>query len=694
MPEPLGRSQRYMPGLDGLRAVAVLAVIAYHLGFSWAPGGLLGVGVFFTLSGYLITDLLLAQRSSGRMRLADFWLARARRLLPALFLMLAVVVVWVVAIGPGQTAEFRNAVIAAAIYVANWQLIFQHVSYFASFGPPSPLNHLWSLGVEEQFYIVWPLLLLLGLRFIRERSPASGRRPRLAAVTLLLAAGSAAEMALLYRPTLDPSRIYFGTDTRAFELLAGAALAMVWPSRALRQKILPGARRTLDAIGAVGLLAILALIWRTSQYSAFLYRGGFVLLSVATVLVLAALAHPACRLGRVLSFGPLRWTGVRSYGIYLWHVPIVVPTTPAADHGISLGRDALQVAATFIVAALSWRFVEQPIRHGALGRLWKRARNLRWELPPLARSRAFAVPIALLALVSIAGGVGLAAIPGPRPSPRSRITAVIPSAWTSTHRTTGDATATKTKTSTTRAMPARGGGPPLPPTSPATGGALAPAVGAALAGVSHDPSTASSSCRAVIHIGDSTSEGLTSPDYLPDASERIEAQYADVGVTTQHYEISGARSIVETYEGQPNGYQVATAWKHAGYRGCWVLALGTNDTANVYVGSNVGRLARIQRMMSVIGNQPVMWVNLKSLLTSGPYSEQNMQLWNEALADACHEHPNMHIFDWASVVQDSWFINDGIHYNTPGYAARAHLIAQALARAFPQTGHSSGCLVR
>jgi peptidoglycan/LPS O-acetylase OafA/YrhL len=694
MPEPVGRSQRYMPGLDGLRAVAVLAVIAYHLGFSWAPGGLLGVGVFFTLSGYLITDLLLAQLATGRMRLADFWLARARRLLPALFLMLAVVVVWVVGIGPGQPAEFRNAVIAAALYVANWQLIFQHVSYFASFGPPSPLNHLWSLGVEEQFYIVWPLLLLFGLRFIRERSSASGRRPRLAVVTLLLAAGSAVEMALLYRPTLDPSRIYFGTDTRAFELLAGAALAMVWPSRALRAKIVPGARRTLDALGAVGLLAILGLMWRTSEYSALLYRGGFVVLSVATVLVVAALAHPACRLGRVLSFGPLRWIGVRSYGIYLWHVPIVVLTTPAADHGINLGRDALQVAATFLVAALSWRFVEQPVRHGALGRLWKRTRDLRRELAPLARGRAIAVPIALLALLSIAAGVGLAKIPGTHHSPRTRTTAIIPRGGTSTHRRTGDSTATETSTAgATSAV--GGGGPPPPPTSPDTGGALAPEPGAALAGASHGPSPGlRSSCRAVIHIGDSTSEGLTSPEYLPDPSERIEAQYADVGVAIQHYEISGARSIVETYEGQPNAYQVATAWKQAGYRSCWVLALGTNDTANVYVGSNVGRLARVQRMMSAIGNQPVMWVNVKSLLTSGPYSEQNMQLWDQALADACHQYPNMRIFDWASVVQDSWFIDDGIHYNTPGYAARAHLIAQALARAFPQTGHSSGCFVR
>jgi len=202
-----------------------------------------------------------------------------------------------------------------------------------------------------------------------------------------------------------------------------------------------------------------------------------------------------------------------------------------------------------------------------------------------------------------------------------------------------------------------------------------------------------SSCRAVVDIGDSTSEGLTSAAYLPDPTERIEAQYAAVGVTIQHFEISGARSIVETYEGESNAYQVAQAWRQDGYRGCWVLALGTNDTANVYVGSNVGRLARIQRMMSAIGNQPVMWVNVKSLLASGPYAEQEMQLWDDALLQACHEYPNIRVFDWAAVVRSSWFIADGIHYNTPGYAARSHLIAQALAHAFPASGHSAGCVV-
>ena len=280
MPEPLKQSSRYMPGLDGLRAVAVAAVIAYHLGLGWAPGGLLGVGVFFTLSGYLITDLLLGSLHQGSLGLNAFWIRRARRLLPALYLMLAVVVIWVAIGHSSQMSDVRGQTLSAVLYVNNWWQINQHISYFALFGPPSPLSHLWSLAVEEQFYLIWPWLLLVGLRVVHERERSIPVRPRLAMVTLVLAAGSALEMALLFHPGIDHTRIYEGTDTRAFGLLFGAALAMVWPSRALTGKIMPGARNILDALGVVGLIGIILLVWRTTQYSAFLYQGGLVLLSI------------------------------------------------------------------------------------------------------------------------------------------------------------------------------------------------------------------------------------------------------------------------------------------------------------------------------------------------------------------------------------------------------------------------------
>jgi hypothetical protein len=200
----------------------------------------------------------------------------------------------------------------------------------------------------------------------------------------------------------------------------------------------------------------------------------------------------------------------------------------------------------------------------------------------------------------------------------------------------------------------------------------------------------------VVHIGDSTSDGLVSDDYLPNPQQRIGAQYAKVGATRMITEISGGRSIVETIGKQANAYDVAKQLVAGGYRGCWVLALGTNDTADVVVGSGVSRAARIQKMMSVIGNQPVMWVNVKSLVASGPYAEPQMQLWDAALTQACPRYPSMRVYDWAGVAQNRWFISDGIHYTSAGYAARSADIAHALAEAFPaqssQTARS-GCEV-
>ncbi len=670
MPEPVRSGQRYMPGLDGLRALAVLAVIAYHLGLGWAPGGLLGVGVFFTLSGYLITDLLLAQWATGRLRLADFWLRRARRLLPALFLMLIVVVVWVSAADRSQLSDVRGQVGAAAVYVSNWWQISQHLSYFARFGPPSPLSHLWSLAVEEQFYIFWPWLLLLGVHFVRERKRPVSVRPRLAGVTLALALASAIEMAVLYHPTFDPSRVYDGTDTRAFGLLIGAALAMVWPSRLLTTRVTAGARRILDGLGAVGLVTILLLVWRTNQYSAFPYQGGMVLLSVATLLLVAALCHPATRLGKAFGWGPLRWLGVRSYGIYLWHEPIIVLTTPAPNSGVNALRAALQVGASVAVAALSWRYVEEPIRHGALGRLWAQARGVGWRPRSLPRRARVGLTVTGLALAFAAIGLVGISPPAPVASVLAKISVepngIVPS--TSDPKTTAAAASRLTRRDRTSA--------------------------AAAAGASVTTSTRTS-CRAVVHIGDSTSEGLTSSDYLPDPGQRIDAQYARVGVNVVHFKITGATSIVETLPGGIDAYAVARGLESDGYRGCWVIALGTNDTADVYVGSSVTLSTRIKQMMSVIGNQPVLWVNVKSLVASGPYAESNMQLWDSALTQACARYPNMRVFDWASVVRDQWFIPDGIHYTSPGYAARSLMIANALAQAFPASGQPSGagCVV-
>ncbi|MFB5676814.1 acyltransferase family protein [Paenibacillus terreus] len=356
MSKPL-KPHRYMPGLDGLRAFAVLAVVIYHLNTDWAPGGLLGVGIFFVLSGYLITDILAGQwERNRRFEMADFWVRRARRLLPAMFVMVAVVSLWCLIGDHSRLSALGGDIPAALLYVSNWWFIFHKVSYFESFGPASPLGHLWSLAVEEQFYLIWPFLLLLGLKFLSKRGQLSVWILSLSLISALL-------MALLYIPGEDPSRVYYGTDTRIFALLVGAALAVVWPSTKLKTQVSRPALTFLDTAGALSLLLLIWLVWHTNEYQTFLYRGGMLIIAIITALLIAVLAHPASRLAAVIGCKPLRWLGKRSYGLYLWHYPVITLSTPQVNtDDPSILKAVIQVAVSLALAELSWRFVEQPIR--------------------------------------------------------------------------------------------------------------------------------------------------------------------------------------------------------------------------------------------------------------------------------------------------------------------------------------------
>jgi peptidoglycan/LPS O-acetylase OafA/YrhL len=378
-----------MPGLDGLRALAVIAVLLYHADLTWIPGGFLGVEVFFVISGYLITALLLAEwQRRGRIDLKNFWIRRARRLLPALYVLLIVCLAYAVVFLPGEVAGLRDDVVAAVGYVTNWYLILGHESYFEAVGRPSLLKHLWSLAVEEQFYLIWPPVLAFGLAIGATRL----RYRRVLILALGGATAAAVAMAFLYQPGADPSRGYYGTDTRVAGLLIGATLAFLWMPQpptdegTLRQNF--GASRfrrrrkwTVPALlDLVGIAALGALIWfclHLSEFQPFLYRGGLVAVALVTATLIAVIAHPKARVGsRALAWRPLRWIGERSYGIYLWHWPVFMVTRPDLDVPFDgLPLLALRLGATVVLADLSYRFVETPIRRGALGRAWKKLRE-------------------------------------------------------------------------------------------------------------------------------------------------------------------------------------------------------------------------------------------------------------------------------------------------------------------------------
>jgi len=417
---PTAVTGRHLPALDGLRGVAIVAVFAYHLG--WGRGTYLGVDLFFVLSGFLITSLLLEERvGTGRIDLPKFWARRARRLLPALFLLLAAIGLYVVLVsrfgGSGSAAlidlgQLRDDALATLFYVANWHLIFAHQSYFAQFQQVSPLLQTWSLAIEEQFYLIWPLVLVVALR----RLVPTWRR-RILAITVIGTVASAALMAAMHAAGFSASVLYYGTDTRAFDILVGAALAVL--TAALAQPG-PRARAWLHALGP---LAAAALAWffvvagtgsggigGAGVPTGWMFSGGFLVAALLAAVVIAdiRLLEPG-PLARVLSFGPLRWVGLISYSLYLWHWPVIVFMSPART-GISGGwLDVARIAVATALAAGSYYLVERPIRRHRFGR------SLRFTIAP-----AMAVLVAAVILVTTDPAVvvpAAAAVPADRIAP-------------------------------------------------------------------------------------------------------------------------------------------------------------------------------------------------------------------------------------------------------------------------------------
>ena len=360
----MGKKRRYITGLDGIRAIAVIMVLAYHLKLALFKSGFLGVTVFFVLSGYLITGILISEvEEEGTIDLKNFWLRRIRRLVPAVMSMAVVIIFVSAVVNRIIFTKGCKDFLASVLGFNNWWQIFNKVSYFEAAGVPSPFTHCWSLAIETQFYLIYPLILLGIYKLVKSREEGRAKRGLLfAGVTLLLALISVILMIVLFDPQQDASRVYYGTDTRAFSLLFGALLAILWDYRMVPRRLSASVNMVL---GSVSFAVLLVMTIAINGSSNFWYRGGQFFGTILTVLMVYAVSGRKTWLSRFLSNPVLKWIGDRSYSIYLWHYPIILLISKGikASWWITL----IEIVLSVVLAELSYRFIETPIRYGIIG---------------------------------------------------------------------------------------------------------------------------------------------------------------------------------------------------------------------------------------------------------------------------------------------------------------------------------------
>jgi len=346
---------RYLPGLDGLRAIAVIGIIVFHLNAQWFSGGFLGVDTFFVISGYLITSLLMSEfYLHGTINLTQFWGRRFKRLIPAMLFIVSTVLIYTVTFEPKLILDIKRDAIAALFYVSNWWYIFQGVDYFNQFSI-APLRHLWSLAIEEQFYIIYPFVLLLLLKFLKYKKTLI--------VLFVISLISLGLMIYFNTPGSSHSRVYFGTDTRLQTLLLGCLLAFIWPPFRLKAKIPLGLSRIIDVIGSVSLITLLWMFMTLSSNSEWIYQGGFYLISLMTLLIIASAVVPYGLFSQLMGNKLFVYIGKRSYSLYLWHYPIIsFVHMHFVDGQIPFYAYILDVVLMILATEFSYQFIETPIR--------------------------------------------------------------------------------------------------------------------------------------------------------------------------------------------------------------------------------------------------------------------------------------------------------------------------------------------
>jgi len=681
------RGLRYVPGLDGLRALAVTGVVLYHADVSWIPGGFLGVDVFFVLSGFLITSLLLQEfAQTGAVRFRAFYARRARRLLPALFLMLAAVAVASGIFYRAEAAGVRQDLPAALTYWSNWGYILRHQSYFASFGPPPALLHLWSLAVEEQFYIVWPLVavsvLVLVRRWRKTHSSHPSGRLVLGIVAIVGALASTAWMAWLsirggYPNALESanavSRAYFGTDTHAMTLLTGAALACLWRGDRIQSALTPLGRRLLGTSGAVAAAALVVVMCRVGFMSTLLYRGGFLVVAMITAVLIAATTCVQTVPARFFSLAPLRWIGQRSYGIYLWHWPIDQVTRPTVGSATYETLNLiLRCTLTVGIAELSYRFVEMPVRNGALARLWSR----RLSGSASVRSRLVAAVAAAVTVTSVLSVSAVSLASAPVPSAANVLGAGIPDSLSADGNGAGPDGSAQGLASLgpewssgpvrlvgagpSTMPPADGSRPPVAPartsmsvTPPFTHPSSPPPTIRAVAPGSHPAVVVEEQIRptpiirgSVTIVGDSVVLGASFGLWRD-----IPGAHIDASVGRQAAGVLGRLEALK---------------KEAALAPVVVLHMGTNGIVTYQqLHEMLAMLAGCKRVIVVNTHVPRPWQDYA----------------NDVIAREVPLFHNAVLANWsaASAGHSNYFVSDGVHLTTQGIHAFAALIARAIA---------------
>lgn len=645
----------YMRGLDGLRAIAVMAVLFYHADFTWARGGFLGVEVFFVISGYLITSLLLVEwLRTGTVGLKTFWLRRARRLLPAVFLLLGAVSLMSIFIYRDVVHRMLGDVVAALGYFTNWFLIVENVSYFETFGRPPLLQHLWSLSIEEQFYVLWPLVFSFGMALFKAKKRETTIRSFLG-LTVVGIVASTAMMAMLYTPYDDPSRVYYGTDTRAAGILVGVALSLVWIPWRLNKDLSSKKVSLLNAGGWASLLALGWILVATDEFSPLLYRGGFLVTSLVTAAVIAITVHPAARLGAVLEIAPLKWIGLRSYGIYLWHWPIFMVTRPGFDiSGNPYLLFTLRTALTFGVAEVSYRFVEEPIRR--LGfRTWMG--QIRGVFGVSNLRGASIMGSAILATIAIVvGGLVLGA--------------ARPPAVTIASQAVSDGEPIPELTADVVAPPTTSAGP-----AEAAGDEAVAKAGPVDTGATEEGVQAAPTSSVPVASGESASTTSTPEDSI----EEPVAQASPVTVSIiGDSVVAGAAAPLEAVFGSTLVLDatVSRQFKHADDVAAQMRAdnlLG--DVVIVHLGTNgafsnetfdevVSGLSDAQKLIIVNAKVPRRW-------------EGSV---NSAIAAGQERWPHVTVIDWHTIAGEhpEWFNEDRVHLNRTGQHEYAKLLYAAV----------------